>query len=352
MEVSKRWLAFLRGEKTDRIPVIPMCMGHCAKVMGMPNLGDFYSKPKFNIQAQMLARELYRYDQPPFVIDPGYGMACWGSEIALPYGPKMGAPTPMVSIVKTPEDLEKIEIPDPRTAPWMKEYREMVRLAIEKKQMPAVVMMGGWISATAPMLVNLETFMIWMVEEPELAKKALNMTAEFGYRMAESFVEDFGSDTWVPWDPNPTDSNVLISADMFAEFPLPVVKKLHQRYLDLGIPTLFTHWCADHSQTIARGYVEEIPMGENGILSFGPEVPMDVQVKRFGKRYNLLGNPNPPLMMTSTYNKWLAICKENIEVGMKGEKGYALGVGCELPPPAPPCNVYAMTRAAELYGKY
>jgi len=352
MVASERWLAMLRGEKTDRIPVIPVILGHCAKVMGKSDLGDFYTKPKFNIQAQILTRELYKYDQPPFIADPGYFTECWGGKTLQPYNPKMGSPVPIQPAAKNAEELEKLEIPDPRRAPWTKEFREMISLAVAQKEMPWVQIMGGWISATAGMIIDLETFMIWLIEEPQLAKKALALTAEYAYISAESIVEDFGADTWVPWDGNPTDSNVLINAKVFEEFPLPYVKRLHKKMLDLGIPSIITHWCADHTQNIKSGHIEKIPNGDNGVLSFGPEVPMDVIVEKFGKKYNLLGNINPPLMMTSTYDEWLALCKDNIEIGKEAEKGYALTVGCELPPPAPPSHVFAMTKAAELYGKY
>ncbi len=352
MEVSKRWLAFIRGEKTDRVPVIPLILGHCAKVMGMPNLGDMYTKPAFNVNAQIISRELYGYDQPPAFIDPGYGSAAWGGKIMHPYNPKMGAPIVIDTPAKTPEDIEKLEIPDPRKAPWTKEFREMVRLAVEKKQMPLVPISGGWITSTAPRLVPLEKFMIWLVEEPKIAKKAMELTAEYSFRVAESFIEDFGADTWIPWSGCPTDSNVLISAKMFEEFPLPIVSKLHKKLLDLGTPSIWIHWCSDHNQNINAGHVEKIPMGENGIIHFGPEVSMKDVVERFGKKYNIIGNINPPLMMTTSYDEWLAICKENIEIGMQAEKGYALGVGCELPPPAPPSHVFGLVKAAELYGKY
>jgi uroporphyrinogen decarboxylase len=352
MVASERWLAMLRGEKTDRVPSIPHILGHCAKVMGKSDLGDFYTKPKFNIQAQILTRELYKNDQPPEILDPGYWAACWGTEVFQPYNPKMGAPTPGKAAVQTAEDLEKIEIPDPKTAPWAKEFLEMIRLAVDKKQMPIVWFLGGWVTGTAGMLVELETFMIWMIEEPKLAKKALQITADYAYLQAELFVNEFGADTWIPGEANPTDSNVLLSPDMFAEYPMPIVKKLNEKILGLGLPLFYVHWCSDHNKTIEAGHFDKIPFGENGIIHFGPEVPMELQVEKFGKKYNLLGNINPPLMMTSTYDEWLALCKDNIEVGKEAEKGYAITVGCELPPLAPPSHVFAMTKAAELYGKY
>jgi len=352
MEASHRWLALLKGEKTDRIPNVPMCAGHCAKIMGMPNLGDYYSKPKFSYKAQVVTRELYNYDQPPFMMDPGYGCEVWGGKTILPYNPKMGAPIPAEPACKTVDDLDKLEVPDPRTGAWMPEFREMVKLCVDNKQMPMVVIFGGWITSTAPMIVSIEDFMMWLIEEPDLAKKALKLSTEFGLNLAESFVEDFGTDTWIPWDPNPTDSNVLIDVNMFKEFPLPNVKKLHKGMLDMGLPLIWTHWCSDHNQTMEAGLIEEIPNGENGILSFGPEVPMDVQAKRFGDNYNLMGNINPPLIMTAEYDEWQDLCLKNIEEGKDMKKVYSLCVGCELPPPSPPSNVFGMTQACEKYGKY
>jgi uroporphyrinogen decarboxylase len=352
MEASKYWLAMLKGEKLDRIPIVPMCIGHCAKVMGKPNLGDYYAMPKFNYQAQILTRELYRYDQPTVVWDFGNGSECWGSKIMYPYGPKMGSIIVTESAVKGPADLDKIEIPEPRNAPHWNEFHESMKLSVEGKQMPIVLLRGSLVSSTAPHLVTLETFLMWMYEEPELVKKALNMTAEYGLRVTEAFVKDFGNYTFLPFAGTPTDSNVLISPDFFGEYPLPVVKNMYRKILNMGIENIFIHWCSDHNKNIERGYVEEIPVGPNAPIHFGPEVSMELQVKRFGKRYNILGNSNPPLMMTSTPEEWLQICKKNIDIGKQSEKVFSICVGCELPPPAPPCNVLGMTKAAELYGRY
>jgi len=48
--------------------------------MGAPNLDDFYSKPDYCIKAHMMAREMYKWDQPPFVMDPGYLTEIWGGK--------------------------------------------------------------------------------------------------------------------------------------------------------------------------------------------------------------------------------------------------------------------------------
>ena len=299
----------------------------------------------------MVTRELYRFDQPPQILDPGYLSECWGTTVIQPYNPKMGAPAPVDPGIKTPEQLEKQEVPDPRKVKWADELHTMIKMATDQKQYPIVWFLGGWITGTAGMMVPLEDFMIWMVEQPDLAKKALNLSAEYELAQVEYFIDEFGNDTWVPCTANPTDSNVLIDANMFGEFPFPIVKKLNKKVVDMGFTAIWAHWCGDHNQTIDAGYVHKIPMGDNGILHFGPEVTMEKQVKVFGDQFNLFGNVDPPQIMTAEFDEWIELCRKNMEAGLESKREYALTVGCEMPPPAPFSNVYGMTKTCELYGK-
>jgi len=350
MEVSQRWLNFLRDEEVDRLPVFPTAMGHCAKVMGAPNLGDFYSKPDFCIKSQIISREMYGWDQPPILIDPGYFTDIWGGKSILPYNPKMGSPMPVQPGALTPEDLENKEIPNPKTAKWMPEYWEMIRIAIENNQMPYVCIFGGWITHTAPMLAPLEDFMIWMIEQPDLVHLALSKTAEFGHNLVEALVDEFGSDSFYIFEPNPTDSNTLLDSNMFKEYPMKHVIDMNNKILDKGV-SIWLHWCADHNQNIDAGHVEAIPVGPEGFINFGPETTMEKQVDKLSYKFRLVGNINPPLIMTAEYDEWQDICLKNIEEGKDAKKGYSLGMGCELPPPSPPSNTYGMVKVAEKYGK-
>ncbi len=352
MDPLERWKAVLRGESVDRVPLHMNLLGHSAIALGYQNLGDFYSKPEVCIKCQMIAREMYGYDQPPELISPGYGAAEWGSEVELPYRPAMSAPAVRDPVVKTAEDLEKLEIPDPRTAAYMKEYHDMVKLALEYKQFPLVTIFGGCVSATAPQVVEVEQFMIWTRLEPGLCRKALDKTAEFAIRMAEYFAEEFGTDGWIPADWLPTDANVLISAETFEKLVLPSLARVHQKVLDLGLQAWFTHWCSDHLNTINAGLVEKVPMGDPGILYFGPENDLKFIAERFGKRHIITGSVDPTTILIGSFDEVLQLCKQDIEKAKHSPRGYMLGSGCELPPRAPPANVYAFVKASREYGKY
>jgi uroporphyrinogen decarboxylase len=352
MEPMERWRALLRGDPVDRVPVFPLVSGYAAIANGYPNLGEFWEKPEVSYRCQLVAREMHGYDQPFTIIPPGYGAAEWGSKILFPYNPKMGSVATIDPVVKTADDVERLEVPDPKTAPHYRELTETLKRAVREKQFPLVMLTGGWISTVAPQIAPLETFMRWLKFQPDVAKKLLAKSREFAIRAAEHFVRELGSDTWMPWDGTPTDSNVLISPKTFGEVVLPSAMELHQKVLDLGAPMWFTHFCCNHHGNIKAGHIERIPMGKPGIIHFGPEVDVAFTVERFGRRNIVLGNVDPPSMVLKGHDDVVALARADIEKGKGSPKGYILGVGCELPPRAPPANVHALVRAAREYGRY
>ncbi len=353
MDPMVRFNAMIRGEKVDRVPVLPFALGHCAHVMGHPNLGDFYSKLDVNVKCQMLARELYGWDQPTMLMNPGYYCADWGGEIEYPYRPTQGSIACKRALVQTPEDMDKMQVPDPSKVPSMHALLDGLKLAISYKQLPTMVWIhGGWISSTARGVVQLDKFLLWLYKAPDLVNKSLDMTMEYGNRVMEYLVNEVGNETWLPFDTCPIDSNVLVSPEFFGKFPLPRVIKLHQKGLDLGLPMWFTHWCGNHNPNINAGHVDQVPMGEPGLMHFDDTVPLSKSIERFGNKNIILGNVNTTSLLLKPYEEVYDLCKRNIEMGKNAPKGYMVTAACELPPRAPPMNVYAMVKAAREYGRY
>ncbi|OKY77808.1 MAG: Methylcobalamin:coenzyme M methyltransferase MtbA [Candidatus Methanohalarchaeum thermophilum] len=350
MTSMERWKALLNGDPVDRIPVVPFAMGQSAIVHGYENLGDFYSKPEVSVKCQLRAMEMFGYDQPPIFLSPTYkGATLFGSEVEYPYRPAQGSVTVTKPVAETPEDLESLEIPDPRGD---EKLHNMIEIALDNDVVPIVYMTGGAVSCTAPIIVGIETFMKWMRTDPDLCEVALDKTAEFAKRKAEWLVDEFGADNLVPWTSYPADANVLISAENFGELVLPKVKKHHQNLLDLGFSSILAHWCSDHNKNIDAGHIDKIPHGDPGVMYFGPEVDVERSVELFGDEHIITGNVDPPSVQNKSYEEVLQLCKENIEKGKDSPRGYTLTCGCELPPRAPPINVYAFVKASRKYGKY
>jgi uroporphyrinogen decarboxylase len=352
MTPKERWRAICDGDPVDRVPVFPVLWGHSALINGHTNVGAYYEKPEFAYKCQLIARELYQYDQPIVIVPPGYGSAEWGSKILFPYNPKMGSVATIDPIVKTPEDVEKLEVPDPKTAYKYKELTETLKKVLADGEFPSILIFGHVISSVCPQITSVENFMRWLIYAPDVAKKLLAKGREWSLRQAEYWVKELGVGNFIVSDATPTDSNVLISPKQFAEFTMPSMIEVHQKVLKMGIPFWRTHWCSNHNGNIKAGHIDNIPMGKLGVIHFGPEVDLKVTVERFGKKNIVMGNVDPPSMQLKTHDEVLKLAKQDIEKGKYSPKGYILGVGCECPPRAPPANVYALVKAAREYGKY
>jgi uroporphyrinogen decarboxylase len=254
-------------------------------------------------------------------------------------------------IVKTAEDVDKLQVPEPKTAAYYPEFTAMVKKIVAQREPVTIGINGGAITSVCPQITSVENFMRWLIYQPDVAKKLLAKSREFGIRTVEHWVRELGAENFMLFDGFPTDSNVLISPKQFGEFVLPSLIELHQKALDLGATMWFSHWCSNHNGNIKAGHVDKIPMGKPGIIQFGPEVDLKVAVERFGKTNIVMGNVDPPSMMLKSYEECMQLAKQDIEKGKYSPKGYILGVGCECPPRAPPANVYALVKAAREYGK-
>jgi len=133
MTPLQRWRAILSGDPVDRVPVFPFAFGHNAILFGYPNLGDLYSKPELAYKTQIIAREIYGWDQPLFFWSPSWGITEYGGKSVFPYNPKMMSVTMVEPAVKTPEDAERLEVPDPKKDPNMIEAMKWMKKAVEKK---------------------------------------------------------------------------------------------------------------------------------------------------------------------------------------------------------------------------
>jgi uroporphyrinogen decarboxylase len=125
---------------------------------------------------------------------------------------------------------------------------------------------------------------------------------------------------------------------------------VHERALKMGIKLFSTHICGE--QNLNLKCWQEVPMGEPGIMTFGHEVDLNKAKEMFGEKCIIGGNVNPTKIQFGTGREVYNLCKEAIEKGKESAKGYVLMPGCELPPEAPPYNVYMMRKAVEDFGYY
>ncbi|MDY6835732.1 MAG: uroporphyrinogen decarboxylase family protein [Chloroflexota bacterium] len=349
LEPMERMKALVSRQGLDRVPVMPMALGYTAKISGM-TLKEFYMQPEKAFRAQGLAAELHGYD----ITGPSYMFLDWegwefGGEMSFPESFKQGGPTLSKSPVEKPEDVEKLQIPDPRTStkavPLFLQAGRMLR----GMGLPATISIGSPTNAAAA-IVGKDKMIRWYFKEPELVHTVMRKATDFILKTADCFIEEFGAANCAASQGLPLDSNLLISAQTFEKFSYPYIKEIHEKLLAKGIGSFFIHLCGDHTANLP--YWKDIPLAPRSIISIGSQTDIEDTARAFGDQHIVAGNVPTSILQTGSPEDVMEACKVCIEKGKNLPGGFALMPECELPPLAPPANVHAMLKAAREYGAY
>jgi len=351
MSPGERMHALLTGQKPDRIPVIPFAFGYTAKIAGLP-IGDFYSDGKKCFWCQLMAADLHGYDATPMYGYASVGAWEFGGKIGFPYEVGHGAPYVIKHPIETEEDVDKIEIPDPKTAGANPIMMEVAKQA-NALGMPAIFQIGGFITYCGNAMEPAR-MLHWMIRKPELVHKFINKVEEYQKLVTDWFVDTFGAEKCMVFSGGAIESNKVISPKQYETFALPHEININKYIFSKGLHVVMMHPCADQNKNLPFYKQIREACGWKGkyVWNFGPETPIEKQIEAFGAHDIIAGNVDPPSFQTRSFDEVLMLCKDNIERGLKNPSGYILMPGCEMPPLAPPINVHAMMVAARKFGSF
>lgn len=353
MTQEERLQAMLNGEETDGIPFIHKGYGFCAKNYGIRK-ADIYTNSELSFNAQMLTMEQYGAVKEPFYTFVSYGALEFGGEIKYPDEQSHTAsPTVAKRPVNNPEDVFKLELPDPKTAGCVPNMMDFAKL--QEKHGTQIAVICGSPFTHAANLCGVDKFLMWLLTDPEAVKKALQLMSDHILQVVKYFVDTFGKDRVLARCAAPTESNKLIGPNQFEEHVLPVHQKVYRGVLDLGVKkNLYFHICSDQNKNLVHW--QKVPMGRDGapgILSFGHEVDIKTAAQYFPEHI-IAGNLEPRIIAEGTPQEVYEASKKCILDGKKYcQRGhYIFMAGCELPYNVPPANIYMMKKAVEDFGWY
>ena len=146
-----------------------------------------------------------------------------------------------------------------------------------------------------------------------------------------------------------TESNKLISPKQFETFALPYYQQVNQRAIDLGI-SAYLHprlrRAEQEPQVLAAGARDEADHHQ-----LRPRGRLETAMEMFPDQI-IAGNVDPTLIQEGRAEEVLAQARECIETAKHHKAGYVLMAGCDVPPQAPPVNVFQLVKAAREYGRY
>jgi uroporphyrinogen decarboxylase len=347
MTSQERMDALLSGKSVDHVGLFLFARGFCAHNAGI-TLGDFYADPQKSFESQIWVAQMYGQDE-----GPKFGFAssaAWdfGGEVNMPSSEFDQTPKVVRYPVEAEEDIGDLELPDVKKAGMTPLNMAFSRLQKEAGFARTIGIGSPFLYAAS--ICGIEKLARWMIKKPELAHRLLRVATDYGLRLSKYWVDTFGAENIEFRTSTPTSSNQVISPKQFREFSLPYLKELHEKVLDMGVSHMYTHICGDQNQNLP--YYVEVPFGDPGIVGFGHEVDLTHAIEILGDACVIVGNVDPRVLLTGTPDEVYHLSRACIEKAKFAPRGFILGSGCELPPRAPPSNVWAMRKAINDFGWY
>jgi uroporphyrinogen decarboxylase len=347
MDNKDRMKALLSGGRVDRVSLYPFILGFCARNVGYP-LASIYRDAEKSFQAQLWTQEQYGFDWGPVYGYASYGTWEFGGEVKMPESNYEQAPAHTFFPVESEDDIDRLKLPDVRTAGCLPLAMEFSRLQA-KRQKPITLVLGGNFTI-AGNICPLEKLGRWMLRRPELVHKIMHLATEHVVDVVRHWADTFGGERVIVQIWEPLTSNDIISPVQFEKLVLPYLKESGEKILDMGVRHIFYHICGE--QNLNLQYWAQVPMGDPGICSVGSQIEIATAIKHLGDNAIIAGNIEPHSIRKAEAKHVYKLCREAIESGKKARRGFILMSGCETPPDAPPYNVYIMRKAIDDFGWY
>jgi uroporphyrinogen decarboxylase len=341
-----RALALKTGQ--DRVPVISMASAYTAVLYGI-SLKEFYLQPEKALAAQLWALDLHQYDGGPAFNIPHWAGWDFGGELIFPSSPKVAMPVLKQRAVEKPEDVEKLVLPDPDTAPAASRILQFARLARNKGF--SVSIYNGSPMGIAGSIMDSNLLMRLFYKQPALVHRVLRLATDYLLLMADRFINEFGVENCSAFSTFPFECHAMISPQIFNDFSLPYIKEIHSNLLAKGIKRWLIHLCGDHTRNL-KHWQKDIPLAPRTVFSIGHEMDIVKTAEFLGPDHIIAGNISTDLLNRGTPDEVLTACREQINVMKHQPGGYILAPACAMPPLTPPVNVHAMVKAARLYGQF
>ncbi len=353
MTERERIETLLRREKPDRVPFWPIGAEAFAVVQAGHPIADAFNNPEVCYASHRKACEDFGWVFWPRMEFTSAWTLPWGGEVKYPEGQFTFTPTNIRRAVKTPEEAMKLQKPDVRTAEPIPLRMKFYNLSMSSKEpldnKPWSTTFMGAIFSQAGEICGVDILCKWMIKNRDAVHNLLRLATDFQIEQVEYWKDSFGIENVLPYFPEPSTANQLISPRMFEQFELPYLKELSEKVLAMGFKTIFVHVCGEQNANLP--YWSQVSFGDPGIISFGHEVDLEKAAEFFPNDI-IFGNLNPAIIQTGTPEEVYEAAKKVIEKGKRIVSGFIFSAGCTFPARAPRENVLAIARAVNDFGWY
>lgn len=338
MNGYERFMAALRGEEPDRIPVWELIVNRPVinALYGRVGYMEFIEKEDMDgVTAAEDVRVIERLSDTEYRDE-------WGIvRRAMPVGTAYIVGHP----IKTEADLESYTPPDPDA-----DYRlNALKTIVDRfKGKRAIVFLCHDAFEFSHYLHGLEDLLMDYLLNPDLATRLARIVIDYKKRVVERAIDE-GADVILTGDDYAWKAGPMMSPALFREFVLPYLHEIVDVARSRGVPFI------KHTDGNVWSILDMIvDAGIDALHPIEPMAGMDIgQVKeKHGDRIALVGNVDcTDLLPRGTEEDVVEAVKETIaKAGVGG--GYILSSSNSIHHSVKPQNYRAMVRAARDHGQY
>lgn len=327
MNSYERYMAILKGEKSDILPRLPILMAFAANYIGS-YYGAFASDYRVLVEANLKCIEAFGFDQVSAISDPYRETQGFGAEIKYP---RDEVPRCVAHPLEN-KDLSALKKPDPYSSIRM--FDRIQAIKEFKKSVYGRYSIMGWIegpAAEAADLRGVTNFMMDLAMDPDFAVELMDICVKVEVEFAIAQIES-GADTIGIGDAIASQ----ISPAMYAEFVFPQEKRMIDAIHEIG-GIVRLHICGNTSHLLSH-----IAKLGADIIDLDWQVNMKDARQILGTSTVLVGNLDPVnAVMKSSPEQ---IIRHIQQVYSEVSNPYMVGAGCEIPPGTPNENLKALCK--------
>ncbi|WP_293395674.1 uroporphyrinogen decarboxylase family protein [Peptoclostridium sp.] len=347
MTSAERMKSLAENKALDRVPFISLATMYAGNIAGLSS-AEFFLNPRASYDAQKLSAELHVCDGSPGFDLPGWMGLDFGAEVSFSNGIGIKMPKFVKMPVENIEDVSNLKIPDFNKASGFIKRLEFYRIS-RSNNLPASIPAGSPLEVIAH-LVEPPKLMRWLYKSPETVHHLLRLSTDYLLGIADYYINEFGAENCSAFSAYPIESNTVISAKLFEKFSFPYIVEIHTHLKARGIKNFGIHLCGNHLRNL--NYFLDLSLPDRSFISVSEEMCIEHVAKAFGDNYIIGGNVPTPLLISGDSSDVFNVSREIIEKMKYHGGGFILMPSCDLPPQTPPLNLYAMLKAARMFGSY
>jgi MtaA/CmuA family methyltransferase len=332
MNSRERVLAFLAGQRVDRLPCMPLTMMFASDYIGRKYL-DYATDFRVEVEGQIRVAEDFDFDYVTFCTDPACEAADAGASVIY-FPDQPPALDEAKGLVRDKRRLATLRVPNPLSPGRMNNGIKAV--ALFKERVGNTKLIEAWVEgpcAEAADLRGINQLMLDFYDDQAFVGDLFEFVVEMELAFARAEIAA-GADLIAIGDAAAS----LIGPQLYDSVVWPYERKMVDAIHAMGAPVRL-HICGD-----ARAILEGVGLLGCEIVDLDYLTPVAQAREKWGPRQALMGNLDPVrILRDGTPDD---ILRELAECHRQAGDRFIVGAGCEVPRDTPRKNLRVLSAYA------